>query len=105
VAPASKPDKKPPRLIPNFSPQFLEFWNAYPTVRRQDKQKCWKRWCADMLDREKPFALLMESLGRWKRCDQWNKDGGQYVCQPYRWLLNRMYGEEPPTAPKKEYHE
>jgi len=95
-------DKKPPKLIPDFSPNFLAFWNAYPTVRRQEKQKCWKRWESDMLDREKPFSLLMEALNRWKRCDQWTREGGRFVCNPYRWLLNRMYGEEPPTAIKQE---
>jgi len=105
AAPAPKAEKTPPKLIPDFSPQFLAFWNAYPTVRRQDKQKCWKRWQADFLDREKQAGLVMENLRRWKRCDQWTKDGGQYVCSPYRWLLNRMYAEEPPTGPTKETHE
>jgi hypothetical protein len=104
-APAPKPEKKPPKLIPEYSPAFLAFWNAYPTVRRQDKQKCWKRWQADFLDREKQAGLVMENLRRWKRCDQWTKDGGQYVCNPHRWLLNRMYAEEPPTGPTKETHE
>jgi hypothetical protein len=98
-----KADKKPPKLIPDFSPQFLAFWNAYPTVRRQDKQKCWKRWQADFLDREKASEVVTEGLRRWKNCHQWNKDGGQFVCNPYRWLMNRMYLENPPTAPIKEF--
>ncbi len=103
AGPSSEP--KPPKLIPDFSPAFLAFWNEYPSVRRMDKQKCYKRWKADFLDREKQAGLVMESLRRWKRCDQWTKDGGQYVCSPYRWLLNRMYGEQPPTAPIKETNE
>jgi hypothetical protein len=103
AAPAPKAEKSPPKLIPDFSPQFLAFWNAYPTVRRQDKQKCWKRWQADFLDREKASAVVTEGLHRWKKCHQWTKDGGQFVCNPYRWLMNRMYLENPPTAPIKEF--
>jgi hypothetical protein len=103
AAPAPKPEKTPPKLIPDFSPQFLAFWNAYPTVRRQDKQKCWKRWQADFLDREFASAVVTVGLHRWKKCHQWTKDGGQFVCNPYRWLMNRMYLENPPTAPIKEF--
>ena len=100
-----KPKKKV-KLIPNYSPEFLAFYMAYPSVRRQKKQECWDIWCRDVKAHEKPdkvVEVLMEGLRRWCKCHQWTKDGGQYVCGSEVFLRRRMYLDQPPTAPVKEF--
>lgn len=105
---ADKTTKKPPKvkLIPNYSPEFLNFWNSYPSVRRWKKQKCWEIWCRDVKRHERPetvIKLLMDGLEVWCKSYNWTKNGGEFVCGSEVWLGNRMYLEHPPTAPKKEF--
>jgi hypothetical protein len=109
VAALSGGDEKPKKkvkLIPDYSEAFLEFYKAYPSVRRQKKQECWEIWCRDVKahqQTEKVVEVLMEGLRRWCKCHQWTKDGGQYVCGSEVFLRRRMYLDQPPTAPAKEF--
>jgi len=94
------------KLIPDYTAEFLAFYKAYPSVRRQKKQVCWDIWKRDIeRHQEKPRAIaaVMNGLQKWCKSHQWTKDGGQYVCGSEVFLRQRRYMDEPPTAPIKEF--
>lgn len=111
TAAAPEQDKKPskpkkPKLVPNYTPEFEAFFRAYPTVRRYKKQECWDLWERDVEKhekREKVIEVIMDGLSRWCKSYQWNDKGGQFVNGSEVFLRRRMYLDQPPTAPAKEF--
>lgn len=92
--------KKPPKLIPAYSPAFEAFWARYPTTRRTNKPGAWKIWERDQLERpQQPgqprlLDLVMRSLEQHRNCEQW-QDG--YVPLPTTWLNQKRWSTDPPT--------
>ncbi len=69
---------------------FAVFWSEYPNrVKKQDALKAWRQV---YLPEEMPG--IMEGLKRWKRSDQWTRDGGRYVPYPATWLRARQWEDE-----------
>lgn len=71
---------------------FAEFWLAYP--RKVKKQTALKAWVKLRVDDEL-FAEIMDGLGKWKTCKQWNKDGGEFIPYPAT-FLNAMQWQDAP---------
>lgn len=70
---------------------FDEFWKEYPNKKsRALAAKCWEKLNPDAA----LFATIMAALGKHKRCDQWVKDGGQFVPHPSTWLNQRRWEDE-----------
>lgn len=64
---------------------FDAFWSAYPDCKRKyAKSKCREKWRAKGLANRK--AEVMDGLARWKRTDEWTKDGGAFIPAPEVWL-------------------
>jgi hypothetical protein len=99
---ADKPAPKK-RLLPPYTEAFNRFWSAYPSVKRINKPGTFKVWKSQDIERtDKPVVeLVMRGLESWKRCHQWNKDGGQFVCLPVTFMNQLRWANEPPTAPKE----
>lgn len=73
-----------------ISLDFERFWDAYPRKECREKAK----QAFFILAPQKPLLeKMLEALARFKRCDQWNRDGGRYVPHPSNWLLERRWEE------------
>jgi hypothetical protein len=82
-----------------YSDSFLEFWKSYPTGARGKSGKgsafkVWKRLkvSPDLLRK------ILTTLVWAKRCEQWQKDGGQFIPNPATWLNRRGWEDELPGA-------
>lgn len=88
---------------PAYTPEFLEFWEAYPSIRKTGKCAAWlawqgavkRAWPADILAAVKPFAV--SPLGRSRFCPgptQWlNED---------RWLNDRTAWQRSSDDPMRD---
>jgi hypothetical protein len=70
---------------------FSIFWKAYP--RKDSKVQAHKAFVklapsAELLER------IMASLDRFKRCDQWTREGGKFVPFASTWLNQRRWEDE-----------
>ncbi len=81
----------------SYPTEFAEFWAAYPGPRRVDKAGCMAKFNA-ILSSGVQMADILAGLGAWKRSDDWNKDGGQFICGPLVWLIRRRW-EDNPASP------
>lgn len=92
-----------PRNTPaDYSDQFREFCDAYPSNRREGLQRAFATWTRDGLDEEKRFRFVMKALAVYKESPRWKKDGGTYIEKMSSWLRNRKYRENPPTELNEE---
>jgi len=66
-----------------YSQDFLDFWAIYP--RKDNKRGAWKAYHKAQNEGRLPDDLL-ERLRNKCLCDQWSKDGGQYIPYAERWL-------------------
>lgn len=73
---------------------FQQFWDAYP--RKEDKGKARKAWkthnCAPLVD------LILATVERYKKTDQWQKDAGQFIPHPTTWLNGKRWEDEPAAS-------
>lgn len=82
---------------PEFS--FDDFWKNYPRrVARKDAMKAWLK-----ID-PKEHPHVMRGLMAARRCEQWTKDGGQFIPYPATWLNGERWYDEhdveiEPTTP------
>ena len=70
---------------------FDEFWAAYP--RKTGKGEAKKAWAKIRPDAE----LLQQILAavEWQsKCDQWQRDNGQYIPYPATWLNQQRWEDE-----------
>lgn len=74
---------------------FSIFWKAYP--RKDSKVQAQKAF-VKLAPSDELFALIMASLDRFKRCDQWTRDGGKFVPFASTWLNQRRWEDE--TTPE-----
>jgi uncharacterized protein YdaU (DUF1376 family) len=82
---------------------FAKFWAAYPKkVGKQAAEKAWAKLKrpAETLD------VILKALEWQRKCEQWTKDGGQYVPNPTTYLNQGRWLDEP-TAGKapRVYHD
>lgn len=88
------------RLTADYDGMFERFWQAYPSEcpRKTDKKKCREKLTALLKKADDPNKMLDEILAgleRWKECDQWCKDNGQFIRAPLVWINNRNWTDEP----------
>ncbi len=68
---------------------FEDFWASYPRrQKRKDAEAAWKR-----IDPRKRSAIL-KGVEAWKRSEQWNRDGGQYIPLPTSFLNGERWEDE-----------
>lgn len=72
-------------------PFFWLFWQIYP--RKIDKDRARRAWAKLKPDRTLSKAIL-ESLRRWKLCDQWQEE--RFIPHPATWLNGRRWESTPP---------
>jgi hypothetical protein len=76
---------------------FSEFWEEYP--RGEDKEDAAKVWAK--IDPEE-HPSIMAGLKRWKRCRQWQKDGGEFIVYAVRFLKKKKWKETPVDLQRQE---
>lgn len=74
----------------NLKKTFDRFWSAYP--RKVAKQKCFEIWKRRKLG--KKIDEILEGLERYKRSEQWTKDGGQFIPNPSTFLNQNRWEDE-----------
>lgn len=81
-------------------PEFEKFWEAYPRSgrKRDAKSHVLKKWTTKKLE-SKPGEVLA-GLERWKKTDDWQKSGGQYVPGPAKFLNQSLWGAEAQASVK-----
>lgn len=67
------------------TPEFTEFWNAYP--KQKDKTKAREEFARV----DVPLDVLLSALEIQKRSHDWTKEGGQYIPYPAKWLKGRRW--------------
>lgn len=73
--------------------QFDSFWKAYP--RKEGKSEARKKFEAIMKSKDAPtIEKLIASIEDHKRSYGWQKDNGQFIPQPARYLNAGMYDDE-----------
>ncbi|MBD5417343.1 MAG: hypothetical protein HDR50_06730 [Desulfovibrio sp.] len=92
------------RASPPYTADFEAFWQAYPRKVGKDAAfKVWKRKEHEL----PPPAELAAILARQCHCEQWQRDGGQYIPHPATWLNQGRWQDElaPEQAPVMDYPE
>ena len=74
---------------------FEEFWQSYPKkVGKGQAQKTWDKLKIKVIDE------ILNSL-KWQRvCEQWQKDGGQFIPNPSTYLSQQRWLDEQPMPTK-----
>lgn len=71
-------------------PGFDRFWSNYPRrVGKKDAIKAWRKANPD----ESLVDLIVASVERWKRSDQWTKDKGQFIPYPATFLRGERWND------------
>ena len=113
-----EPDRDPPEVTPSkakpYSPQFEQFWQAFPPQRRTAKGKAWNAWkvAIGRVDYTEPGEYLIQRATDYAKSD---KGRGEYAQMPSSWLTGRCWedddstwkdnGSPPPPAPRKRTEE
>lgn len=79
--------------------RFDRFWDAYP--RKESKPAARKAFDKVRPDGEL-LSKMIDSIERWKRSQQWQENGGQFIPYPASWLNQRKWEDEPPVAHVKK---
>lgn len=104
---SSSPHKPPAKLEAivddpdaGYPQDFLAFWKAFPGLRKKKKSAALRSWKA--ATKKRTPAFIMASLERHKEsCDDWLKDGGQFIPGPEVWLNGGGY-DAADALPKPE---
>jgi len=73
---------------------FDTFWDAYPKkVGKQAAAKAWKK-------AKPPLDKCIATIAAFKRCEQWTKEGGQFIPHPSTWINEGRWDDEVPTGIK-----
>ena len=69
---------------------FEEFWSAYPKkVGKADAKRSWVK-----LKVNGKLPKVLKAISVQRRCEQWQKDGGQYIPNPSTWLNQGRWDDE-----------
>lgn len=84
-------ENAPARVDAQGQDGFDAFWNSYP--RKEGKKAARKAW-----DKIRPDPVLQmqirNALRSQKECDQWTRDGGQFIPHPATWLNGERWKDE-----------
>lgn len=81
---------------PNRGPEqdFEQLWLKYPEERRGAKQIAYDAFRQEITSEDEADTALA-NLTLWKKSEQWNKDGGQYVPYLNNWLERGTWNTKP----------
>ena len=75
--------------------RFDEFWKVYPRKSgKGDAQKAWDKLRPD----KSLFDKIIAALSLAVKCDQWQRDNGQYIPNPATWIRQRRWEDEYSSA-------
>ena len=75
--------------------RFDIFWQTYPNkVGKENARKAWSKIKPDA----ELFDKIIKKVEELKVCDDWTKDGGQYVPHPATWLNRGGWDDEIPKS-------
>lgn len=76
--------------------EFKSFWEVYPRkVGKIDAEKAWIK------TKDRPdIQTIIESIEAHKRTEQWQKDGGQYIPHPARFINRGGWFDEIEAKPE-----
>ena len=73
--------------------RFQAFWKAYPRkVGKGAAERLWKRLAPDAA----LLAAILAAIESQLTCEQWTKDGGQFIPHPSTWLSRKGWLDEVP---------
>lgn len=79
-----------------LSPEFEEFWSAYPRKRsRGEAEKAWR----SLSPNEQLVPAILQAIAVAKTSEQWRREGGAYIPYPATWLRAKGWLDE--IAPAK----
>ena len=80
-----------------YSEQFEAWWKAYPGTRKDSKNRAYAKWKTLIERGLVTMRDLFVGLLEWINSDEWQKEGGQYICAPLVWLNKErwMTGPKP----------
>lgn len=70
---------------------FEKFWEVYP--RKVAKQNAYK-WFLKHKPNEELLEKILTAIEKYKKTEQWQKDGGQFVPHPTTWLNGKRWEDE-----------
>lgn len=89
-----RPARKPP-AAPGAEEGFARFWAAYPRkIGHGAARKAWDKLAtSDAL-----VETILAAVERQSRCQQWLKDGGQFIPRASTWLNESRWKDDPGNA-------
>lgn len=70
---------------------FTQFWQAYPRrVAKKDAEKAW----AVAIKLASPELIIAAVENQKQNCEQWHKDGGQFIPYPASWLRGQRWEDD-----------
>lgn len=79
------------RSLSRQEESFSRFWDAYPRkVGKQAALKAWKKLAPD----DKLTEKILSAVAAQKHCQQWIKDGGQFIPNPTTWINQGRWEDE-----------
>lgn len=97
VQPQTTPQKPPKQKQPKelFSQDFESWWSRYPKkTGKQAAFVAWKKTSGAL----PPIETMLSALDWQSQCQQWTKDGGQYVPNPATYINQMRWLDEPPQT-------
>lgn len=86
-----KPEVKPEK--DSFSESFDDFWKAYPKkVSKTSALKAWNKLKPD----DNLVREILTALENQKQSSQWQKDNGDFIPYPAKWLNERRWEDDIP---------
>ena len=73
---------------------FERIWDRYPEERRGSMTAAWEAFQSNIGSEAEADAAL-ENLELWKRSEQWDKDGGQFITYLSNWLERGLWKTKP----------
>lgn len=71
--------------------QFEVFWESYPKkVGKKGAIRAWQKAIDSGID----HSDILAGVERGKRCQQWTRDGGQFIPHPTTWLNGEKWNDE-----------
>lgn len=80
--------------------EFEIFWQAYP--KKLAKGDCRKAWNQTAKIRP-PLPEILAALDAAKKCEQWTRDGGQWICYGATWLRAERWSDVHEVQTLKEH--
>lgn len=85
-----------------------QLWKLAPDKARERSSKhlCRVAWNKVPAADRPPVKTLLDAMAKWVRCDEWRKEGGQYVPALDRWIKEQRWEDAPAIkdAPSRARH-